>query len=89
MNRYFIRTKEQEAFVEAENFQDAFDEFVKKTPLEQLGTILIGHSEYFIGDDIPEEARAIRVTIPLVRTGIWSEKKARDFNENFMGTRIV
>ncbi len=89
MNRFFIRTKDQEAFVEAENLQDAFVQFVKETPLELLGTILIGHTEYFIKDNIPEEARAIRVTIPLVKAGIWTEEEAKNFNEAFMGTRIV
>lgn len=89
MARYFIRTKDQEAFVEAENLQDAFDKFVQETPLEKLGAVLIGHTEYFISDNIPGEARAIRATIPLVRVGIWSDEEAKDFNEGFMGTRIV
>ena len=89
MNRYFIKTKDQEAFVEAENLQDAFVQFVKETPIELLGAILIGHTEYFIGDDIPGEACAIRVTIPLVKAGIWTEDEAKDFNESFMGTRVV
>ena len=89
MVRFFIRTKDQEAFVEADNLQDAFDKFVEETPLEKLGAILIGHTEYFLTDNIPGEARAIRVTIPLVRMGKWSEEEAKDFNESFMGTRIV
>ena len=86
---YFIRTKDQEAFVEADSLQDAFDKLIEETPLEKLGTILIGHTEYFLRDNIPEEARAIRVTIPLVRTGKWTKEEAKDFNESFMGTRIV
>ena len=87
--RFFIRTKDQEGFVEAENLQDAFVQFVKETPIELLGAILIGHTDYFLKDSIPEEARAIRATIPLVKAGIWTEGKAKDFNETFMGTRIV
>jgi len=87
--RFFIRTKNQEGFVEAENLQDAFVQFVKETPLELLGVILIGHTEYFIGNNIPAEARAIRVTIPLVKAGIWTEEEAKNFNEAFMGARIV
>jgi len=87
--RFFIRTKDQEGFIEAENLQDAFVHFVRETPLELLGAILIGHTEYFIRDNIPPEARAIRVTIPLVKAGIWTEEEAKDFNEAFMGTRIV
>lgn len=87
--RWFIRTKDQEAFVEAETLPNAFVKFVQETPLELLGVILIGHTEYFIGDNIPEEARATRVTIPLVKAGIWTEEEAKDFNETFMGTRIV
>lgn len=87
--KFFIRTKDQEGFVESENLQDAFDKFVEETPLEKLGAILIGHTEYFMGDNIPSEARAIRTTIPLVRIGKWSEEEAKDFNEAFMGTRIV
>lgn len=89
--RFFIRTKNQEGFVEAENLQDAFVHFVKETPIELLGTILIGHTEYFPTgkNSIPEAARAIRVTIPLVKAGIWTEEEAEDFNEAFIGTRIV
>jgi len=89
MNRYFIRTKDQEGFVEAENLQDAFVQFVKETPLELLGAILIGHTEYFPTDNIPEDARAIRVTIPLVKASIWTEEEAKNFNEAFMGVRII
>lgn len=87
--RFFIRTRSQEGFVEAETLSDAFVKFVQETPLELLGVILIGHTEYFLGKDIPEEARATRVTIPLVKAGIWMEEEAKDFNEAFMGTRIV
>ena len=89
MNRFFIRTKDQEGFVEADNLQDAFVEFVKQTPLELLGAILIGHTEYFTRNGIPGEAVAIRTTIPLVKAGIWSEEQAKDFNESFVGKRIV
>jgi len=89
MPRFFIRTKEQEAFVEAGNLKVAFVEFVNQTPLELLGAILIGHTEYFPKNVIPGDAIAIRTTIPLVKAGIWSEEQAKDFNEAFMGERIV
>lgn len=91
MERFFIRTKDQEGFVESEDLQSAFVQFVKETPLELLGAILIGHTEYFPAGEnsIPEDARAIRVTIPLVKAGIWTEEQAKDFNESFMGERIV
>ena len=89
MATFFIRTKDQEAFVETENLQDAFDKFIQETPLDKLGAILIAHTEYFMMDNILGEAVAIRTTIPLVRLGIWSEEEAKDFNEAFMGTRIV
>lgn len=87
--RFFIRTKDQEAFVEANNSQDAFVIFVKETPIELLGLILIGHTEYFPKGNVPEEAKATRASIPLVKAGIWSEEEAKDFNEGICGKRII
>ena len=89
MPRFFIRTKDQEAFVESETLQEAFVAFVKQTPLDKLGTILIGHIEYFIHGEIPDESIAIRVSIPLVEAGIWTEEQAKDFNEALIGERII
>lgn len=87
--RFFIRTKDQEAFVEGKDLKQAFVEFVKQTPLEQLGVILLGHTEYFPSNHIPEDTIGIRVSIPLVEAGIWTEEEAKDFNETLIGERIV
>lgn len=89
MPRFFIKAKGQEAFVDAPSLQEAFVAFVRQTPLDQLGAILIGHSEYFILDAIPEESIATRVTIPLVKASIWTEEEAKDFNEAICGERII
>ena len=87
--RFFIRTKEQEGFVEAETLQDAFVLFVEQTPISQLGLLLLGHTEYFPYGVVPGESVGCRVTIPLVKAGIWSEEQAKDFNEEICGERIV
>jgi len=89
MPRFFIRTKEQEAFVEADTLQDAYVIFVKETPIELLGLILIGYTEYFPRSNIPADAKPTRVSIPLVKAGIWSEEEAKDFNERLCGKRII
>ena len=86
---FFIRTKNQEAIVEADTLQEAFVIFVQQTPFELLGMILIGHNEYFPQDSIPGGAKATRTTIPLVKANIISEEEAKDINEKFMGVRIV
>tara|TARA_Y100000310_G_C20151225_1_gene564814 strand:- start:152 stop:421 length:270 start_codon:yes stop_codon:yes gene_type:complete len=83
MGRYFIRTKDQEGFVEAESIREAFDEFVLETPLEKLGVILIGHIEYFSRGHIPDDAWITKVTAPLARLGIWSKEDVADFNEEY------
>lgn len=89
MRTFFIRTKDQEGFIEAVSLKEAFVVFVKQTPLEQLGLILIGHSEFFVNGELPDESIAVRVTIPLVEAGIWTEEKAKDFNEELIGKRII
>lgn len=87
--KWFIRGKEAEGFVEAKTIHDAFDEFVRSEPEETLGLLLLGSHEYFLKDNLPESVIGIRTTIPLVRTGKWSEEQAMDFNEHICGKRIV
>lgn len=89
MTRFFIRAKGQEAFIEAETLSDTYVTFVKETPIEALGLILLGHTEYFPKNQIPADARPTRVTIPLVKAGIWTEEEAKDFNESICGKRII
>lgn len=89
MSRFFIRTKDQEGFVEANTLEEAFTELVKDTPLEKLGMVLLGHTEYFPHGAVPEECIACRTTVHLVKAGIITEEQAMDINESFMGERIV
>lgn len=89
MIMYFIRTKDEEGFIEANTLEEAFTELVKATPLENLGMVLLGHTEYFPRDAVPEECIACRTTIHLVKAGIITEEQAMDINESFMGERIV
>lgn len=87
--RWFIRGKGSEGYAEADNIQDAFVEYVRDNPVESLGLIIFGHTEYFPKDNVPEEAVATRTTIPLVKAGIWTEEEAKDFNEEICGKRII
>lgn len=87
--KWFIRGKDTEGFIECDDLNDAFVEYVKEMPLEFLGLILLGHSEYFPKDFIPPEAKAVRTTIPLVKAGILTEDEAMDINEKVCGKRII
>lgn len=89
ITQFFIRTKNQEAFVQASSMGEAFVHFVKETAINDLGAILIGHTEYFPRNQVPSEAIGIRVTIPLVLAGIWTKEQAEDLNEMLIGSRIV
>ena len=89
MTNYFIRGKEAEGCVEAETLPEAFVVFVKDNPVETLGLLLIGNTEYFLPDEVPESAIATRTTIPLVKASIWTEEEAMDFNEGICGKRII
>ena len=87
--RYFIRAKGKEGYIEANTLENAFIEFVKRVDLEDLGMIIYGHTEYFPSANMPEDTIPIRVTLPLVKAGIFTEEEAMDCNEAFCGERFV
>ena len=86
---WFIRGKDFEGFVDSPTLKEAFVAVVKAQPLSTLGLVLIGSSDYFLSGTVPPEAIAIRVLIPLVEAGIWTEEQAKDFNEGICVERII